>query len=185
MYAKIKNNCIIDASKIEKEGYTYLEINYDSFIKNQSKGLYKRGLLGIILKNGLPEINKVSENHINQTDTSTTVNKKEERLRQIKEQFEKAIDMNIKWKNNQYYKPRYASENYEPLLAANTILELKSGGTKSLFPKEVWDATKLHSSVMTADELQELALFLANIYERQFQQYKRAYAKILEEQNKG
>ena len=88
--------------------------------------------------------------------------------------------MNIKWKNGQYYKPRYASENYEPLLAANKILELQTQGQKSLFPKEIWDATKLNSAVMTAAELQELALYLATIYEKQFQEYKKAYKKVLE-----
>ena len=181
MYAKIKNNCITDASKTEKEGFEYIAINYESFVNNCSKGNYKTCAFGVILKNGLPEVLKIKRKEEKKEETKT-VNKKEERLKLIKEQFEKAIDMNIKWKNGQYYKPRYASENYEPLLAANKIIELETQGQKSLFPKEIWDATKVNSTLMTAAELQELALYLANIYERQFQKYKQDYKKVLEEE---
>ncbi len=178
MYAKIIKNNIVDIAKIEKEGFTYLAIDYNAFINNKAKGLYKVTPYGIPLKDNRPIMNKVfkAEDKVVPVDKKETI---EDKLERVKKQFEKNIDTNVKYKNGQYYKPRYASENYEPLLAANKILELETQGQKSLFPKEIWDATKLNSAVMTAAELQELALYLAKIYEVQFQQYKKACAKIL------
>ena len=181
MYVKIINNCIAGASETEKEGYSYIATNYKDYVNNLKKKRYKIGKYGILLKNNLPEIREDSSEFSNKNkNNNKEVNRKEKALEAIKEHFEKSINMNIKWKNGQYYKPRYASENYEPLLAANKILELQTQGQKSLLPKEIWDATKLNSDVMTAAELQELALYLATIYEKQFQEYKKAYKKVLE-----
>ena len=179
MYAKIINNCISKYSKVKKEGYSYLPLDYNSFVKLKAQDFYVLGSNGVLLKENKPII-KVKSKEIKENIEIPEHNTVNLQLQKVKEQFEKATDMNIKWKNGHYYKSRYASENYEPLLAANKILELETQGQKSLFPKEIWDATKLNSDIMSAQELQELALFLAKIYEKQFQQYKRQYAKILE-----
>ena len=178
MYVKIENNCIVEASSTEKEGYEYISLNYEAFIRNKAEERYKITPFGVLLKNGLPVyINKNKEKKVKKE--TSVVDRREERLKAIKEQFEKAIDMNVKYKNGFYYKPRYASESYQPLISAEVAIRLSSNNTQTLFPKEIWDATKTHSSIMTFDELKDLALYLANIYERQFQKYKRQCANIL------
>lgn len=167
MYAKIKYNCILDSSEKPKEGYKKLALDYDSFIKNKIKGIYKTCEYGVILKNGLPELKKVSSFN-EQNITTKTNNAKQKLLDKLKENFEKNININIKYKNGQYYKPRYASENYELMLA-----------NPESFPKQIWDATKINSCLMTYEELKELCEYLTTIYEKQFQQYKTEYARIL------
>ena len=181
MYAKIENNCIREVSSTEKEGFTHIAVNYDAFIKNRSNGLYKTCPFGILLKDNLPIMVNPSNRKTKKQETKK-VNTQEERLKVIKEQFEKAVDMNVLYKNGQYYKPRYASESYQPLISAEIALQVSTQGQQTLFPKEIWDATKTHSAMMTLQQLEELALYLAKIYEVQFQQYKQACAKILGEE---
>lgn len=177
MFVKIINNCISKFSKENKEDYTYINIDYDSFVKNKAQGLYETCIYGVILKEGKPIRKNIISYEENKKET--IVSNKEKQLNKIKETFEKAIDTNVKWKNGYYYKPRYASESYETLISAELAIRQATGGKQTKFPLEIWDATKKHSVLMTFEELLELAMWLANIYEKQFQQYKTEYAKLL------
>lgn len=180
MYAKIINNCILDVSKTEKDGYEYIAIDYDSFVKDKIKGLYKTCRCGVILKNGLPLRNNRHIITNNKTIIPKTESSTEDKLESLRKQFENNININIKYKNGFYYKPRYASESYQPLISAEIAIRQATQNSKTMFPMEIWDATKTHKTEMQFEQLVELALYLAAIYEKQFQEYKKQCAKIIE-----
>lgn len=71
--------------------------------------------------------------------------------------------------NNHYYKPKWAAEIYE---------ELISRGEKfpELFPLTIWDSTgeQENAEKMTWDDLKSLTIFLGQLQEQYFNEYKLA-----------
>ena len=183
MYIKTKNNSIFEISETEKNGFYYIPINYDNYVENVKNNNYESSPFGVVLKDGLPKLKKVTKKNIVKKNNKKQCNTIETQLERIKKQFEKNIDMNVKWVNGLYYKPRYASESYEQLISAELAIRQISGGRQTKFPMAIWDATKKNCTRMTFEQLVELAKFLAVIYEKQFQKYKIEYAKLLDKEN--
>ena len=69
--------------------------------------------------------------------------------------------------NGHYYKPKWAAEIYE---------ELVNRGEKfaELFPLTIWDATELQENAvkMSLEELRALTVFLGQLQEQYFNEYK-------------
>ena len=77
------------------------------------------------------------------------------------------IDTPVQYTNGFYYKPKYVNDY---------VLMVASG-----LSYEIWDASELHSGIMTALQIRDLALFLKLKAEPEFQSRKEKRRLLLQE----
>jgi len=181
MYVKIINGSIVDATKNKKDGYYKINYSYDLFMELKSNGSYLSDSFGIKCNRGIPVIkNKIEA-------TSKTENNTEyldKAFQEIDRKFKEQIGTPVLYKNGYTYKPSYAADYYEPLISAEIILQQTTQGKETKFPLTIWDATDTYSQQMSVLELKDLAVFLANIYEKLFQAKKQAQLSILKQKER-
>lgn len=187
MYVKIINGSIVDATKNIKDGYYKVNYSYDLFMELKNKGAYLSDSFGIKCNRGIPVIkNKIETNDKTEANDKTENNIEylDKAFQEIDRKFKEQISTPVLYKNGYTYKPSYAADYYEPLISAEIILQQTTQGKETKFPLTIWDATDTYSQQMSVLELKDLAVFLANIYEKLFQAKKQAQLSILKQKER-
>lgn len=148
----------------EKNAYAFEIENYIATIDDSTWDNYAGSDKWDIINGKFVDITNTTE-----YKRKTRLSEIEEELKQEDEKYEKVLNTPVEYKNGFFYKPKYVQESYILLLASN------------IFPITIWDSTELNSSVMTKEELQELALFLKNSAEKAFQERKENRKKLIKE----
>lgn len=152
MYVEIKENKLLSWCENPYMDYKFVDIDYSTF--NPEK--YK------VINNNL-----VSRE--NDKDYLDSQRKKEIQQELINADitYNKFIDTPVKYLNNFYYKPKYVNDY---------VLMVASG-----LSYEIWDTSELHSEIMNTQQIKELALFLKQKTEPEFQNRKEKRRILLEE----
>lgn len=111
----------------------------------------------------------------------------------VETEYEAFLDSEVTYSNGKKYRVRYAEESYQPLISAETSLQLMKSSLsqnqaeliESSFPLKIWDSTKLEGNAvdMSLEELVKLALFLKNLQQTAWNSRKEQIAVLTAEKD--